>query len=88
MGRMSELDMDLQTISSIMGAPLTAREISEHSTAMAVYELMSATKTLSELGASIANAPLVKRELNDIELAYTRLGRLLSRLRLEQVNAA
>lgn len=89
MGRMSELDHDLQTIRGIMGgAPLTNREITEHSTAMAVYELMSATKALSELAAGKSTEPFVRLEFNDIDLAYTRLGRMLSRLRQSNLQAA
>lgn len=48
---------------------------------LAVRDLMSATQSLAELSASQTNEPLVLRETNDIELAYTRLGRMLSQLR-------
>jgi len=69
-------------------APVTSQEIAEHAAAMAVYEFMSATKALSDLAASKTNAPLVQREANDIEIAYVRLGRMLSQLRSEQSRAA
>jgi len=44
--------------------------------AMAVRDLMSATLALSEL-----STDLVRIEADDIELAYTRLGRMLSRIK-------
>ena len=55
--------------------------------AMAVRDLMSATLSLSELSASKSTAALVRIEANDIELAYTRLGRMLSHIR-ERSHAA
>ena len=55
--------------------------------AMAVRDLMSATQSLSELASSKSNAWRVCVEANDIELAYTRLGRMLSHIR-ERSNAA
>lgn len=56
--------------------------------AMAVRDLMSATLSLSELSASKSTAPLVQVEASDIELAYTRLGRMLSRIRQSRMQAA
>jgi len=44
--------------------------------AMAVRDLMSATISLSELSTT-----LVRREAKDIELAYTRLGQMLSHIK-------
>jgi len=44
--------------------------------AMAVRDLMSATISLSEL-----SPDLVRIEANDIEIAYTRLGQMLSRVK-------
>lgn len=61
--------------------PLTVPEFAEHETAMAVHELLSATRSLSDLTASQTKRYLVCREANDIELAYIRLGRMLSQLR-------
>lgn len=60
----------------------------EIAAAMAVRDLMSATQSLSELSASKTTAPLVQVEASDIELAYTRLGRMLSRIRKEPACAA
>jgi hypothetical protein len=56
--------------------------------AMAVRDLMSATHSLFELSASKSTAPLVQVETSDIELAYTRLGRMLSRIRQPHMQAA
>ena len=44
--------------------------------AMAIRDLMSATISLSEL-----STDLVRIEVNDIELVYTRLGQMLSRIK-------
>ena len=52
--------------------------------AMAVRDLMSATQTLSEMASRKSEHWLVSVEANDIELAYTRLGRLLSQVRKSQ----
>lgn len=72
---------------------LVRQEMEKHepediSAAMAVRDLMSATLSLSEIASSKSAAPLVRLEANDIELAYTRLGRLLSHLRQDQRHAA
>lgn len=90
MSRFSELHRDLETIRSIMdaGAPVTPAEIANHGIALAVRDLMNATQALSEMAASRTHEPLVRRESNDIELAYTKLGRMLSRLRQPQLQAA
>jgi hypothetical protein len=50
--------------------------------AMAVRDLMSATISLSEL-----STDLVKIEAGDIELAYIRLGQMLSHIRKEHSHA-
>lgn len=64
--------------------PATPVELAEHETAMAVHELLSATRSLSDLTSSRTNKYLVCREANDIELAYIRLGRMLSQIRKVQ----
>ena len=77
MGRMSELSHDVETF--MMGEP-------DVTVGMAVRNLMSATDQLFELSASKSTEPLVRLDANDIRLAYTHLGRMLSRL--ERDNAA
>ncbi len=58
-----------------------AENCPEVSVDLATRDLMNATDALFRLGASKAHASLVRREANHIELAYSRLGRLLSRIR-------
>ncbi len=64
-----------------MGEPFTPHDCAQYEVAMAVRDLMNATKVLSELASTKTGAPLVKCDANDIKDAYTRLGRMLSHLR-------
>ena len=79
MSIMSELDMNRQQI-EVLEEKLSAT--------MAVRDLLSATQSLSEIASCKSTEWLVKVEANDIELAYVRLGRMLSRIRMEQTHAA
>lgn len=54
----------------------------EVSVDLATRDLMNATDALFKL-----DAGLVSREASDIELAYTQLGRLLSRIRQPELRA-
>ncbi len=78
MGKMSELYHDLEIAKALEGPQ-------DIEAAMAVRDLMSATQSLSALAAAQSTARLVQVEANDIELAYTRLGRMLSHIRAGQV---
>jgi hypothetical protein len=88
--RISEIDMDRQIADFFTGEPSAPYQPSYHydddtkdwfAVAMAVRDLMSATSSLSEMAAGKSTAGLVRIEANDIELAYTRLGRMLSHIR-------
>lgn len=59
--------------------PQTVREIEQHKVSYAVHGLMSAVKDVSDLS---NNQPsLVRHEYEDIELAYSHLGRMLAKVR-------
>lgn len=80
--------MTYETILDAVRSEMSESPTQEVIAAMAVRDLMSATLSLSELSAGKSTAGLVRLEANDIELAYTRLGRMLSHLRKEQSRAA
>jgi hypothetical protein len=74
---------DNETLGRFLG-DATPVQPEELRAAMAVRDLMSATQTLSEMASRKSEHWLVSVEANDIELAYTRLGRLLSQVRKSQ----
>lgn len=57
--------------------PQTVHEIEQHKVSYAVHSLMSSVKDVSELSGN----PLIRNEYEDIELAYSHLGRMLAKVR-------
>jgi len=78
---------DNHVLGKYHGPDATPVQPEELKAVMAVRDLMSATQSLSEMVASKSTEWRVRVEANDIELAYTRLGRLLSQVRLERTYA-
>jgi hypothetical protein len=83
MSKMSELDMDLQTIISIMGEPSSQEDMAQDQVARAVRDAYVATAELYKLRLNPLTASLLAKEEGELWSIHGRVKTVLDEIRAD-----